>query len=122
MASLLDLPYEDLPELCGKDADSYHANLDLFLQKHRLVIVSVPIVTDGGQAALGGVMFPGKTKCLLAVDSKRFDGKQHHIVGEVSCFEHNGVWHWKTDVLHDPYKREDPYTLRSIEYVFQRIE
>lgn len=118
-ASLLNRAYDEIPAMCGLQADTYNAAIIELLRREGLFILSIPrqiILEDTVK------MYPGKTQCLLTVSSARFPGKSHHVCGEIVVWEKDGLWHWEANVTHDPYKLVDTYEVLTVDFVFKAIK
>jgi hypothetical protein len=119
-ASILDMAYDSVPPMCGLDIDNYNQAITNLLSEHGLFMVQVTDISIIGTKI---TFYPSRTDCLLTVKSKRFPGKNHHVCGRVICTENqsSGLWEWRAEITHDPYKFEEPYELVSVDFIFKAL-
>lgn len=119
LATILDRPYEDIPDIDGNKPEDYNRLFCEFLENEGYFMLSIPPLSIGES----GVRFmAGKTNCLLTVKSKRFPGEQHHICGEILVEEKDKMIHWNLRVTHDPYKLDDKYEVLTIDFIIKRLQ
>lgn len=97
LASIFDLPIEQVPPLNGFNEDEYHEMKRAFLTERGLALIDVPL---DGIAKSGLHYMSAKTICMVSVASLSIPERLHHVVGCLNV-DHAGG-NWNLDIIHDP--------------------
>jgi hypothetical protein len=97
LASIFDLPLEDVPPLNGFDEEEYHRLKREFLSARGLALIDIPY---SAFAQCGLHYMPAAHVCMLSVPSKGMPGRLHHVVGRIDLDHAGGSY--QIGVIHDP--------------------